>query len=140
MKSSQSRQSVAPRRASARGGEGWQDLVASMLAKADIILMLPHDSPGVRWEVEQIVAAHVLSKVVFIMPPAASGGLDARELWKGAASMMRDYSFEIPPFQDDGLFFRLGESGRTVESFAFDVIWDNTLFQRLESLLPRADA
>ena len=102
-------------------------------------LMLPHDSPGVRWEVEQIVAARKLSKVVFIMPPAASRGLDARELWNDAVSMMRDYSLEIPPFQDDGLLFRL-ESGRTVEDFPFDVIWDNTLFQRLESILPRTEA
>lgn len=117
------------------GGEGWKNLVSSMLATADIILMLPLDSSGVRWELEQIVESRALAKVVFIMPPGSSR-LDMGMLWDRALLMVRDYGLEMPSFRDDGLIFRLGEDGRAVESFSFDVVWDNTLFQRLAPLLP----
>ena len=56
------------------GGEGWQTLVASMLAKADIILMLPHDSPGVPLGGRADHRCPQASKVVFIMPPDGVGG------------------------------------------------------------------
>jgi tetratricopeptide (TPR) repeat protein len=121
------------------GGEGWQDLAASMLAEADVILMLPNDSPGVRWEVEKIFAIHALAKVVFAMPPASSR-MDVGTMWGAAVLMMQSYGLGMPPFRDDGLIFRLGEDGQVVESFPFDVVWNNTLFERLEPLLPATNS
>jgi hypothetical protein len=120
-------------------GDGWKDAVAAMMNSADLILMVPHDSPGVRWEVEQLNASKALPKTVFVMPPA-SPGMDVAVLWSDATRVMHDYGLELPPYRGDGLLFRLGGNGRAAESFLFDTVWDNTLFQHLEPLFPAVAA
>jgi hypothetical protein len=119
-------------------GDRWKDTVASMMTSVDVILMVPHNSPGVRWEIEQIKASNALAKTVFIMPPV-SPGLDVAALWNDAKPMMSDCDLEFPPYLDNGLLFRLDAQGRLAESFPFDTVWNNTLFQRLEPLFPAAE-
>jgi hypothetical protein len=96
---------------------------------------MPHDSPGLRWEIETLMGLRSIPKVLFLMPPE-SATFDARSLWKGAAAVMRDQGLALPEYRPDGLIFRLETAGSVAESIPFDTIWHDTLFARIEHLLP----
>jgi hypothetical protein len=117
------------------GGEGWEESVKLNLSTADLVLMFPHDSPGVRWEVGHITDTGALGKVLFVMPPA-SPGMDVPAVWQGAVEMMRAFGLELPVYRDEGLFFRLGADGTVAETLPFDCVWDNTLYAGIAHLLP----
>jgi tetratricopeptide (TPR) repeat protein len=118
------------------GGEGWQDAVKTQFATADLVIMLPHDSPGVKWEIEFLMSQQALPKCLFVMPPI-SPVYDVPDLWDGAVKIMRDSGLNAPPFNEQGSLFCLNAAGSVEESFPFEAIWDNTLFERIEHLLPR---
>jgi len=48
----------------------WQNTAGTLLANADLILMMFSDTTGTSWELEQVVSRGLLGHVVFIVPPA----------------------------------------------------------------------
>ena len=117
------------------GGEGWEDVVKLQFDASDLVLMIPHDSPGVRWEVQFLLDRDALGRVLFVMPPH-SPTYDVPALWQGSVDMMRDFKLALPPYQDSGLVFGLDRNGGVTERIGFDAVWDNTLFEKIRHLLP----
>jgi tetratricopeptide (TPR) repeat protein len=121
------------------GGDGWQEIVELQLGNADLIAMIPHNSAGVKWEIETIIKREMLSRCLFIMPPA-SPAFDVAAMWAEATEMLRELHLKLPPYSAEGLIFRMNASGETVEQIPFSAVWDLTLFDRLRHLLPAVRA
>ena len=101
-----------------------------------LVLIVPHDSDGVSWEAEQLVARRALSKTLFVMPPA-SRRFDADAMWTAGRTLLADSGLRLPPYDPAGMFVRLHPDGAFAESWPFEVVWSNTLVERIEHLLPQ---
>src|SRR5262249_35041552 len=103
---------------------------------ADLILMAPHLSEGVRWEIKLLSERRSLGKTLFIMPPLATD-IDVPKLWADTTPMMNEYGLEVPPYQPDGSIFRFGPDGKVAEQWEFGLLWKNKLLSAIEHLLPK---
>ena len=101
-----------------------------------LVLIVPHDSGGVSWEAEQLVARRALGKTLFVMPPA-SRRFDADAMWTAGRTLLADSGLRLPPYDPAGMFVRLHPDGAFAESWPFEVVWSNTLIERIEHLLPQ---
>jgi tetratricopeptide (TPR) repeat protein len=122
-------------------GLDWKDVFNlhfenSILAPI-LVLIVPHVSDGVRWEAEQLVARRALGKTLFVMPPT-SKRFDADAMWTDGRTLLADHGLRLPPYDPAGMFVRLDPDGAVAESWPFEVVWSNTLVERIEHLLPAA--
>jgi hypothetical protein len=51
------------------GHDAWQERVLAHAKAAQCVLMLVDDSPGMAWEVEHVIPAVGLQRVVVVLPP-----------------------------------------------------------------------
>jgi hypothetical protein len=122
----------------AAGGTEWQSLLKLLEERADLILMVPHLSEGVRWEIKLLSERRSLGKILFIMPPLATD-IDVTRLWAEATPMMTEYGLEVPPYRPDGSIFSLGPDGKITERWEFGLLWKNELLSAIEHLLPKRE-
>jgi hypothetical protein len=66
----------------------WQAEVAARMHAAAVIVLAPGETPGLAWELTQIVAAGHLDKTVFVFPPVAPDELARR--WRRTDEVLRD--------------------------------------------------
>jgi len=117
----------------------WQLIFEkTMLPVADLFLIVPHDSPGLRWEIETLKAHDALSRCLFIMPPG-SGEHYSAEMWQQTKEMMQGYGLHLPRYNKEGMLFRLGASGEMEEIWSFDAVWTGRLIERIKHLFPERD-
>jgi tetratricopeptide (TPR) repeat protein len=127
----------ATRMIMAAGGTEWQSSLKLLEVSADLILMAPHLSEGVRWEIKLLSERRSLGKTLFIMPPLATD-IDVPRLWAEATPMMAEYGLEVPPYQPDGSIFSFGPDGKVAERWEFGLLWENKLLSAIGHLLPKA--
>jgi tetratricopeptide (TPR) repeat protein len=113
------------------GGDGWQSMVLSEFDTAEVIMMIPQDSPGVRWEINTLLERKLLARTLFVMPPECHD-FDVQALWEKAGSLMSDLGLILPQWQANGLFFQLSEEGSVKRTLPFQTLWDNTLFENVD--------
>ena len=78
----------------------WQGFVADRIRRADHVVMVIENTPGVQWEIEQVVAQGAARKTLFLFPPQAASAAN----WPAAgANVLR----------------ALGESGEVPSEFEF---------------------
>jgi hypothetical protein len=97
---------------------------------ADLILLVPLLSEGVRWEIKPLSERGSLGKTVFIMPPLATD-IDVPRLWAEATPMMTEYGLEAPPYRPDGSIFSFGRDGKVAERWGFGFLWKNKLLSAM---------
>ncbi|MDX2253136.1 MAG: ankyrin repeat domain-containing protein [Nitrospira sp.] len=88
----------------------WRDKVSRLTEAASMILIIPSDSDGVRWEIASLRARGYLYKTVFIAPPGAD------QMWlEKDWNKMRQHTdlrnLEIPPYCESGFLFTLKDDG-----------------------------
>ena len=119
----------------ATGGTEWQRSLELLEERTDLILVVPHLSEGVRWEIKLLSERRSLGKTLFIMPPLAMD-IDVPKLWAEATPMMTECGLAIPPYQSDGSIFRFAPDGKVAERWEFGLLWKNKLLSEIEHLLP----
>jgi tetratricopeptide (TPR) repeat protein len=129
----------ATRMIMAAGGAEWQSTLKLLVERADLILMVPHLSEGVRWELKLLSERRSLGKTLFVMPPLATD-VDVPRLWAEATPMMGEYGLDVPPYQPDGSIFSFGPEGKAVKRWEFRLLWMNKLLEAIEPLLPRKES
>lgn len=117
------------------GGHTWKEYVVEQLEGADCIIVVPHCSTGLRWQIETIKARGLLPCTLFMMPPLSSS-LDVEAMWQSACELMRELGLETPDWHEEGLFFRFNFKGEVDASIPFSAVWDGLLCQRLQILMP----
>lgn len=114
----------------------WQTIAEVMIHDADAVIVVPHASAGVSWEIDLLIAQRWLRKTLFVMPPPASD-LDVPTMWAEATAMMAAHSLELPDYDPGGLIFQLDPPGTVVNRWPFETVWTGTLVHHLDHLLPR---
>jgi hypothetical protein len=121
---------------SARGGVAyrtflddseWQQFVAERIQRAHRIVMVIKDTPGVRWEVERILAEGAAAKTLFFFHPEArepTAGMAARSMvvhWlEQAALLPREFEFASVPvgfYFQDGAVVELANANWSATSY-----------------------
>jgi hypothetical protein len=116
----------------------WKNAFNIVFDLSILVLIVPHDSEGVSWEAEQLVARRALGKTLFVMPPT-SRHFDADTMWTEGRTLLAAHRLHLPPYDPAGRFIRLGPDGMVAESWPFEVVWLNTLTKHIEHLLPRPE-
>jgi hypothetical protein len=116
--------------------DNWKQVFDFVLRDCVLIMIVPHVSGGVRWEVEQLLDREVLDKTLVVMPPR-SAHFDAGAMWAEGSELFAGLGLHLPPYDDEGMFMLLGADGDVSESWSFNVVWSNSLLARLEPLLPQ---
>ncbi len=124
----------ATRMIMAAGGTEWQSTLKLFEQEADLILMVPHLSEGVRWEVELLCERRSLGKTLFVMPPLATD-VDVPRLWAEASPMMSECGLDVPLYQPDGNLFSFGPDGKVAQRWEFGLLWKNELLNTIAPLL-----
>ena len=93
------------------GGDGWKDLALAQFDRADVILFVPSGSPGVRWEIEMLLAKALMTKALFLMPPHAPD-YDVEGLWN-SARRLPSATYDPGAGLGSGRAFLRCERGRT---------------------------
>jgi hypothetical protein len=112
------------------GGHGWQGIFHMLLERASLVVVVPEDSPGLRWELEQILAAGRQASCLFVFPPR-SDDVDTAELAEGGSRLLRELGLETPDYDPAGRLFRVRDDGSLAIVVGFDEIWNDTLADRL---------
>lgn len=119
--------SVGPLIALGRPGEGiganrietaegaWQNDVDLLVRRSRGVLLVPSDRPGTLWEIQQLAAQGLLSKVIFVMPPRTAGDYDSAARWEDARRAVTQLGLELPPYDNNGLLFELESQGRLLQ-------------------------
>jgi hypothetical protein len=90
----------------------WQQQFIAWAQNATLIIVIPSDRPGTRWELEWLKSQGELSRCVFIVPPSDSfAELNVAAVWESIRTGLAD-AFEIPEYASEGRFFTLTETGR----------------------------
>jgi tetratricopeptide (TPR) repeat protein len=122
-------------------GIDWKDVFKiffedSALAPI-LVLIVPHRSDGVHWEAKQLIERRALDKTLFVMPPT-SERFNAAAMWTDGRLLLADHGLQLPPYDPAGMFVRLHPNGAVAESWPFEIVWSNTLVERIDHLLPQA--
>jgi hypothetical protein len=97
----------------------WKAQVAQRMDDARAIAVATGETPGLHWEVAQIVAAGHLGKTVFVFPPVERD--DAARRWTFTASALGAAGARVGPLPaDPGLVHtaRVGDGGQVVATIA----------------------
>ena len=120
----------------ARGGTDWKESLRMLAQSSDLILVVPHKSEGVSWEMKFLIETGRIEQTLFVMPPL-SIDTDVAEMWRNATEMMAGHGLQLPVYRPDGLVFRLAPNRPVVEDWPFESLWNNTLLRDLGHLLPK---
>jgi len=119
----------------AEGGADWHSVLRLTEEGSDLILMVPHLSQGVRWELRYLSEKNAIGKTLFVMPPE-SIDTDVQDMWITATAMFHEVDLHVPPYRPDGAVFRFDANGMVLEAWSFDTLWNGTFIQAIRHLLP----
>jgi len=88
--------------------EKWRQTIVALATRARLILFIPHDSPGCRWEIRTLMQYNLQDKTVFVMPPAAA---ITAEQWKVTQNGWAQENVVLPPYKSAGELFKIDAQG-----------------------------
>jgi hypothetical protein len=97
----------------------WKQRVAALALQADLIVAIPSDRPGTRWEMAWLVEHRRLSRALFVMPPKTAGVV-TEESWNAVRTRLAGIGMYLPEFSSDGLLFVLNDNGHVAASGDWD--------------------
>jgi len=91
---------------------GWKEDARQLLARSKGIIMIPHFSAGVRWEMQEIRRMGWLEHTVFVMPPSWSFTCSYNDgSWDKTRQILGEDGFSLPPYVVTGAVFVLTPDG-----------------------------
>lgn len=92
----------------------WQDAVDQLCDAANLIFIIPHDTPGTMWEIEKLLTQDMMKKVLVVKPPRRAkligNTYDPRKHWPTISKAFRDHGYDLPAvYGDDWVTDRYGE-------------------------------
>jgi hypothetical protein len=91
--------------------DSWKSAASELMHQASLIICMPSDHPGSRWELDEILRNQYLEKTVFLMPRDPSGlwrkWQAMRDDWNAVVAHMESRGFRIPPYEREGLLFAI---------------------------------
>ena len=60
-------------------GEEWKGEVSNLLDRSSLVVMIVGKTPGVTWEVREVISRNIAAKLWLVFPPAEPG--DVTERW-----------------------------------------------------------
>lgn len=105
----------------------WQGYVADRIQRADRIVLLIKDTPGVRWELERVISEGAISKTLFLFDPAMRRSNDWKTIEKMVVPLLQSsgkapQSFDLSSrpigfFFQDGTFVTIVNANWTATSY-----------------------
>jgi hypothetical protein len=112
------------------GGDSWQGVVELLVERAATVLMTPHHSEGVRWEIGLLVRTGAIARTLLIMPPR-SQPLDAATVWEDARPLLAEHDITLPPYDPDGRLLRCAPGRGVLEAWPFAEVFDGRALRRI---------
>jgi len=112
------------------GTTTWQTIVRSGIEESRFVFIVPSDSDGVRWEVQQITSMGMLAHTLWVMPPADAFPSGERE-WELGRTGLAPLGVQLPPFQREGAFVILDGQGSVRKLVPFGALWNGALTELL---------
>jgi hypothetical protein len=118
--------------------EDWRKTFSRLASISQLIFMMPGPSASALWELSQIMQSrNLLEKTVFIMPrggdppPSITSSLKGvgeprgsdvslTNSWKRVGEMAGELGVNLPPYVNEGCYFRLRENGHVSETFGLE--------------------
>ncbi|MEH6409173.1 MAG: ankyrin repeat domain-containing protein [Hyphomonas sp.] len=90
----------------------WKSTLVPVLHGARDILIVPHDSPGVIWEIEYLKESGLLNRTTFVMPPQwADSEFVTQESWSKLNPIYKSIGLTVPEYRPGGCLFRIDRNG-----------------------------
>ena len=112
----------------------WQADIQQLISHAAGILLIPSAHAGTRWEIQHLKEQKLLSKTIFIMPPA-NRQFDWLLRWKQASASLLDLSITLPEYQPRGLLFTIDSAGQLNDARMFPLFYRRSLTKSVKHLL-----
>ena len=116
--------------------EKWRQTIVALASRARLILFVPHDSPGCRWEIRALMQCNLQGKTVFVMPPASAITADQ---WKVTQNGWAEENVVLPPYKSTGELFKIDAQGRTSLELKLSTPFTFRPGKRLLALARRVD-
>jgi hypothetical protein len=117
------------------GADSWKGMAEINMQQAALICVLPGDSEGLAWELEEILRQSAASKTVFILPPKETEG--APPMSPAAYARLGAIGYALPIGLEPG-FVLLAANGSFDRLIPFDWLWDGRLDAELRSKVQAA--
>jgi hypothetical protein len=100
----------------ALGESEWREAIKLLSRSCRAIFVLPSFHEGTVWEISYLRDSNLLKKTVFLMPGADfAKSFDLADHWnKSSEAIAERCGFWLPPYEEDGAWFRLAENGEVV--------------------------
>ncbi len=118
--------------------DDWKAKVVEFSRDAKLIVMIPNDSDGVKWEIELLREKRYLNKTVFVAPPENQDKTNER-FWEKMRLDPKLIDLEIPPYCDAGFVFTLNQDGKIRSSGPLGVDIPLVLFSSKKSDIVASD-
>jgi hypothetical protein len=119
--------------------EGWKEAFDVVYMFARLIVLVPHASAGVAWEIDELHRRGSLDRTLLVMPPASSN-YDVAALWSDAVQLCNSHGLQVPVYDPEGALLLMRADGGIRERWSFDLVWRNRLALPLHRVLPPAPA
>jgi len=98
--------------------EVWRDEVIILMRHADLIILLPANTEGTKWEIDQILTSEFVKKTVFLDPTKVARMGRTKYNWKEQRAELTAYfsnhGFEFPKQSRKSKLFYYGSSQKPV--------------------------
>lgn len=86
--------------------EQWQADVRLLMKHATVIIVLPDRTPGMAFEIKEILKSKYLDKTIFIAPPAFRDTETWEEEWDQASQALREAGLQVPDYSPRGIILQ----------------------------------
>ncbi|MEU5259719.1 hypothetical protein [Amycolatopsis sp. NPDC021455] len=106
----------------------WRSRVTAAARAAELIVVIPLDFPGTRWELQWLKENGFLAKCVFLMPATRQGSPDYTKPWRSARAALSATGVTLPDYSPEGALFAFADADLSVPvSFPLATIAPTTL-------------
>jgi hypothetical protein len=110
------------------GADGWQLYAKLMIEHADVICVLPADSEGLSWELEEILRQGAAQKTIFVLPPRDGGTVPA--ISPAERERLGALGYTLPERIESG-FLLMNADANCECQIPFECLWDGRLCAEL---------
>jgi hypothetical protein len=119
--------------------DAWRNIVETTYKRSGLVLMVPHQSEGVAWELDFLLGRDGLVRALLVTPPELRD-LDASAIWSGATALFAFRGCKLPAYTSAGMLIMLGRDREIARQWRFDLVWRAELTKELMPLLPHREA
>jgi hypothetical protein len=112
----------------------WKKDVVTLLSMARFVLLLPDSSPGLQWELEEIIRRDMINQTTFVMVPETVDP-SARQQWDELLSALPKTLPDCPSYQPTGAFVFLPRDCHGYETLPFSDVYSGDLARQLKAWL-----